>query len=202
MLINSDRLLNCPILSLHVGGAIARTTEIVVDPNELKVIAFRLEGPDIAKGAAGNYLQESRVREYSSAGMVVDSLDDFVEADDVVSLKQILDLNFSLKGMHVVTKKGTKLGKVSDYTVNTDGFVIQQLIVQRPIMKAFLDPELVIGRSEVIEISDKEIVVRDEESKIRANATREDFVPNFVNPFREPRLSTADNRTLDEPNRQ
>ena len=198
MLINSDRLLNCPVLSLHVGGMIAKTTEIVVDPNDLKVMAFRLEGPDIGKGA-GEYLQENRIREYSSMGMVVDSLDDFVDADDVVSLKQVLDLNFSLIGMHVVTKKGTKLGKVSDFTVNTDGFMVQQLIVQRPIMKAFLDPELVVGRSEVIQISDKEITVRDEESKIRANATKEDFVPNFVNPFREPRLSTADNQTLDEP---
>ena len=198
MLINSDRLLNCPVLSLHVGGMIAKTTEIVVDPNELKVVAFRLEGPDVGK-SAGEYLQENRVREYSSMGMVVDSLDDFVEAGDVVSLKQILDLNFSLIGMHVVTKKGTKLGKVSDFTVNTDGFMVQQLIVQRPIMKAFLDPELVVGRSEVIQISDKEITVRDEESKIRVNATKEDFVPNFVNPFREPRLSTADNQTLDEP---
>ena len=79
----------------------------------------------------------------------------------------------------------------ADYTINTDGFMVQQLIVQRPIMKSFLDPELVIGRSEVVEINDDAIIVRDEESKIRVNATREDFVPNFVNPFREPRLSTA-----------
>ena len=71
MLINSDRLLNCPVLSLHVGGMIAKTTEIVVDPNDLKVMAFRLEGPDIGKGA-GEYLQENRIREYSSMGMVIE----------------------------------------------------------------------------------------------------------------------------------
>ena len=201
MLVNSERLLNCPVLSLHVGGMIAKTNEIIIDPNDLKIAAFRLEGPQIG-GDVGDYLQENRIREYSSMGMVVDSLDDFVDANDVVSLQKILGLNFSLVGMKVVTKKGTKLGKVSDYTVNTEGFMVQQLIVQRPIMKAFLDPELVIGRSEVVEINDHAIVVRDEESKIRANATKEDFVPNFVNPFREPQLSTADNQTLDEPGKQ
>ena len=130
--------------------------------------------------------------------MVVDSVDDFVDGNEVVNLQKILGLGFSLIGMKVVTRKGTKLGKVSDYTINTDGFMVQQLIVQRPIMQSFLDPELVIGRSEVVEINDDAIIVRDEESKIRVNATREDFVPNFVNPFREPRLSTADNQTLDE----
>lgn len=198
MLINSNRLKNCPVLSLHVGGMIARTNEIIIDPNELKVVAFHLEGPQVGNGEVGDYLQENRVREYSSMGMVVDSVDDFVDGNEVVNLQKILGLGFSLVGMKVVTRKGTKLGKVSDYTINTDGFMVQQLIVQRPIMKAFLDPELVIGRSEVVEITDDAIIVRDEESKIRANATKEDFVPNFVNPFREPRLSTVDSQTLDE----
>lgn len=201
MLVNSERLLNCPVLSLHVGGEVARTSEIIVDPNELKIAAFRISGPQIG-GEVGNYLQENRIREYSSMGMVVDSFDDFVDTNEAISLQKILGLNFTLIGMKVVTRKGTKLGKVSDFTVNTEGFMVQQLIVQRPIIKAFLDPELVIGRSEVVEITDREIIVRDEESKIRANATREDFVPSFVNPFREPRLSTADNQTLDEPGRQ
>lgn len=200
MLIDAVKLIEAPVLSLHMGGMIARTSEIVVDPDSLKVVAFKVYGPEIGNGEIGDFLPEKAVREYSPLGMVIDSSDDFVEADDVIKLKNVLALNFSLIGMHVVTKKGTRLGKVSGYSVNTDNFMVQQLIVQRPLLKSFLDPELTIGRSEITKITDKEIVVKDEESKIRTNAMREDFIPNFVNPFREPRLSTADSQTLDEAN--
>ena len=96
-----------------------------------------------------------------------------------------MKLNFSLIGLTVKTKKGTKLGKVIDYTFDSETFSVIQLIVKRPVMKAILDPELVIGRSEIKEVNDYEIIVKDEENKIRQRATKQDFVPNFVNPFKE-----------------
>lgn len=200
MLIDATKLLDAPILSIHLGGMVAKTREIVIDPDSLKVVAFKVYGPEIGNGEIGEYLQVKDVREYSPLGMIIDSSDEFIDANDVVKLKNVLELNFSLDGIKVVTKKGTRLGKVSGYTVNTDNFMVQQLIVRRPILKSFVDPELTIGRSEIVKISDTEIVVKDEEAKIRTNATREDFIPNFVNPFREPNLSTADSQTLDEPN--
>lgn len=198
MLISAEKLLGYPILSLHAEGMVAKVSEIVVDPNDLKVVAFKAYGPQIGTSEVGEYLQTKRVREFSNIGMVIDSFDDFADRDDVVSLQKILKLNFSLDGMLVETKKGSKLGKVSGYMVNTNGFIVQQLIVQRPLMKSFLDPELLVGRSEVYKITDEKIIVKDEEAKIRAGLTKEDFVPNFVNPFRKPQLSTADNQSLDE----
>lgn len=192
MLIDAQRLIGYPILSLHVGGMIARVAEAIVDPNDLKVIAFRLEGARIG-GEVGEYLQTQKVREFSQLGMVVDSEDDFVNYDDVVSLKKILDLNFTLNDKKIESKKGSKLGKLSGYVVNTNGFMVQQLIVQRPLMKSFLDPELVIGRSEVYRVTDDKIIVKDEEDKIRKRALKEDFVPNFVNPFRKARPLSSDN---------
>jgi uncharacterized protein YrrD len=45
MLINGSRLIGCPILSLHVGGAVANVSDIIVDPNDLKIIGFQVSGP-------------------------------------------------------------------------------------------------------------------------------------------------------------
>lgn len=184
-----------------MAGMIAKTEELVVDPNDLKVMAFKLYGPEVGK-QSGDYLKAEDVREFSSVGMVVDSSDDFVTEDEVIKLKEILELNFSLDGMRVESKKGTYLGKVENYVVNTDGFYVEQLVIRRPLLKAFLDPELLISKNEIVKITDDKIIVKDEEAKIRERATKEDFVPNFVNPFRERRLSPAENQTLDGPNRQ
>ena len=192
MLINASKLIGYPILSMHMGGPIAWTRAEVIDPEKLKIIAFYAEGAAIKNDPeVGEILEMSDVREFSNIGMIVDSADVFVNAGDVKKLDKILALNFSLFGLKVKTKKGSKLGKIMDFIVDTDNYVVHQLVVKRPMAKAFLDPELIIPRSEILEVNDYEIIVKDEEAKIRKRAAHEDFVPNFVNPFREPDFSTS-----------
>lgn len=192
MLINASRLLGYPILSLHVGGPVAWVYSEIVDPEKLKIVAFYVEGPAIENDPeVGDIMEANDVREFSNVGMIVDSVDDFVNEGDVKKLDKILALNFSLFGLKVVTKKGTKLGKIMDFVVDTDNYMVHQLVVKRPVVKAFLDPELIIPRKEILEIDDYKIVVKDEEEKIRKRVTHEDFVPNFVNPFREPDFSAS-----------
>lgn len=198
MLINGSKLKNYPVLSLHLGGKIARTTEPIIDPRKLKIVGFYVDGPLMNREETGDILETQMIREFSKLGMVIDSTDDFTSEGEVVKLDEVLKLGFKLEGMKVITKKKTKLGKVIDFTVDPESYLILQLIVQRPPMKAFLDPELVISRNEIVEITDERIIVKDEEKKIVKKATKEDFVPNFVNPFREPNFAKSDSRTLDE----
>lgn len=184
MLINGSRLLRCPILSLHIGGQIASIVGLIIDPENLKIIACQVDGPLVGK-EMGEILPMNSVREFSRLGMIVDSADEFVEPDDIIRVSEILALNFSLVGLKVETKKGKKLGKVSDFTVEPETWQVQQLIVQRPALKSLLDPELTISRQQIQEINDYKIIIKDEVEKIKAKAKTE-FTPNFINPFREP----------------
>lgn len=185
---------------MHVGGEIARLVAPVIDPNDLKVIAYTVSGPLIGH-EVGNILEVRDIREAAEIGFIIDSADKLVNQTDVIRLDKIMRLNFHLIGHKVVTKRGTKLGKVIDFTLNPDTFMIQQLVVKRPFTKAFFDPELLIGRSEIVEVDDDKVVVKDEEAKIRENA-RKDFTQDFVNPFRQQRLARADSRIHDELDKQ
>ncbi len=193
MLVTASKLIGTPILSMQAGGSIGRVSECIIDPDTLKIIAFRAEGGPIPRTGA-NLLTTSSIREYSNFGMVIDSADEFIDSEDVVKISKILALNFNLIGLKVESKKGSKLGKVMDYTVTSDDFVVQQLIVHRPALKSFIDPELTIHRKEIVEITDYKVIVKDEEKTIKKKAETEDFVPNFVNPFREkqPGFAPAD----------
>ena len=184
MLVNASRLIGTQVLSLRTGAAVAMVAESIIDPSSLKVVGFKLRG-SLVDRAAANILDAKSIREYSRYGMVIDSIEELVERDDVVKIKKALELNFDIVGLKVVTKKGTKLGKVIGYTVTDDDFMVQQIIVKRPVLKAFSDPELTIPRKEIVEVNDYKIVVKDEEAKIRERAENEDFIPNFVNPFRK-----------------
>ena len=183
MLVNQSKLLNTPVLSVQDSGRIATISSAIVDPDTLKIIAFRVYGAVNDEG--GNVLDAKSIREYSNFGMVIDSRDELVSDSDIIKIQKAIELNFNPIGLKVETKKGSKLGKVLDYAVTNDNFTIQQLIVKRPTIKSFLDPELIIPRSEIVEITDYKIIVRDEEKVIKERALKEDFVPNFVNPFRK-----------------
>ena len=197
MLVYASRLIGARVLSVQAGGAIAQVSEPIIDPDTLKIIAFRLSGPLVNKSPA-NILDISSIREYSNYGIVIDNIDELVAPDDVFKIAKVLELNFNLIGLKVETKKGSKLGKVSNYTVTSDNFTTQQIIVKRPVIKSFVDPELTIHRKEIVEITDYKVIVKDEEKVIKARAEKEDFVPNFVNPFREQGFAPADNQNLAE----
>lgn len=183
MLVYYSKLSNFPILSVQDSGRIATIVKPIIDPDDLKIIAFRVYGAVGEDG--GNILDAHSIREYSNLGVVIDSRDEFIKDNDVVKIKNVLELNFDIIGLKVITKKGTNLGKIIDYTVTSDDFSLKQLIVKRPTLKSFWDPELTIPRSEIVEVTDDRIIVKDEEKKIRERAMKEDFVPNFVNPFRK-----------------
>ena len=182
MVIEGSSLLNYSILSLHTANEIGRVKTLIIDPNYLKIVAFEIDG----NGVIGDnkYLEVQSVREISKMGMIIDSIDELISHDDVVKLGEIIDLGFAMVGMKVVSKKRQLLGRVEDFIVTTDTFQIMQMIVKRPTLKSFIDPELVIGRSEIYEINDSQIIVKSEENKIREKSSTKDFVPNFINPFR------------------
>ena len=183
MLVNGSSLIGRNIMSLQVSDAVAVVTGVVIDPNDLRVIAFVVDGPEVG-GEVGNILDTRSVREFSALGFIIDSTDELVEREDVVKINEIMALNFNLEGLRVETRKKSRLGRIIDYTVETGSMMVQQLIVKRPLRKSLMDPELTIGRSQIVEVNDYAVVVRDEEKKIQAKAASEDFVPNFVNPFR------------------
>ena len=190
MLIEGLKLLNYPILSLHTASKIAEVKALIIDPNFLKVVAFEI---NVASSKQRLFLETASVREFSKMGMIVDSDEEFVEQGDVIKLKEMIELGFTLENMKVLSKKKTMLGRVEDFMVTTDDFRVMQLIIKRPIYKSLIDPELVIGRSEIYEINDTEIIVKSEESTIMKKSGALDFVPNFVNPFKDGKYIASEN---------
>ena len=185
MLINASSLIGTRILSLQLGGAIAEVDNLIVDPDNLQIVAFHLSGPVIG-GETGDILDARSIREFSRLGFIIDDTDELVFRTDVVRIDKIMSLNFHLVGLKVVTEKGKKLGKVIDFIVDPSSLQTQQLVVQRPAIKSFLDPELTIHRSQIVEVDDFKVTVKDATEKATAPAPQnENFVPNFINPFRK-----------------
>lgn len=195
MLTSYSQIIGTPVLSVHVGTQIATVSACIIDPDNLKIIAFIVEGPSV-DADTGDVLDIKSIREYSNLGFVIDSVDALSKRDDIVKVKKIIELDFVLIGLKVETKNGSKLGKITDLIIASDDFVIQQLIVKRPALKSFLDPELTIHRNQIVEVNDHEVIVKDETAKDKQAAPAA-ASSDFVNPFRKPDFSQSDSQSLD-----
>jgi sporulation protein YlmC with PRC-barrel domain len=192
MLLLGSKLIGAKVLSLQTGRSLGTAEHPVINPSNLKVLAYHVEGPLVDQSDA-NILRVNEIRELSPIGMIIDSIDDLVEEEDVVKIKDILELNFGLIGHKVVTKKGKRVGKVIDYTLDAATFEIQQLVVHRPIMNSLNNPELTIHRNKIVEIDDYKVVIDSDREDLPVSAPiaspKDD--PGFVNPFRKQKLHHA-----------
>lgn len=180
MLLTGDQLIDMPIMSLQTGKELARTHTAIINPHNLCVIAYRITGPHLDYDPS--YLRVADIREMGSLGLIVDSSDEFVEPDDIVTQKDIYDLGYELAGKQVMTTRKKKLGKVSNYVIDIDSFTIEQLVVKRPLLQSFNDDELLVHRGQIVEVNDTTIVVKSGDAKGKAAAAPS---RHYVNPFRQ-----------------
>ena len=185
MLILASKLLNTPIMGLQTGSQLALTGDAIINPANLQILAYKLKASSFSDEEM--LIRIADIRELSRIGFIVDSAEDFILPTDVIKIKEILELNFNILNLKVEDKKGSKVGKIIDYTLSLADFPVQQLIVKRPILKSLNDPTLTIHRSQIVEIDDNKIVIKSEEESLpQKSAERaENFVPNYVNPFRD-----------------
>lgn len=181
MLLLSTKLQQLPIMSLQTGAKIAHITHSIVDPSTLDLVAYRVE--DKKLGSEKWLLLARDIREVSDIGLIVDSVDELVREEDIVKLKKILELRFDLIEMSVVDDNGTKLGRIYDYSLDPLQFRIHQLYIKRPLIKSLQTSDLIVNRTQIVEVNDKNIVVNS--ASLEEKAKPAAVANSFVNPFRK-----------------
>jgi len=170
-------------MSLQTGGKLGHTSRPIIDPANLHIIAYEVDGPLLAQRPS--FLRTADIRELGRLGMIIDSSDELVGLEDVLKIEKLYKLGFPLTGMSVVDEHKHRLGKVTDYTVDTLQFVIQQIHVTKGFFAGLADTGNLIHRSQIIEINDKAIIVKSATKK-SVEPIMESLRTEFVNPFKKP----------------
>jgi uncharacterized protein YrrD len=156
MLQLSDFLQHRQVLSLRAGEKVATTTAPILNPNNLKVEGFFVTDRFAKKELI---LLTQDIREIIKGGFVIDDHEKLVGPEDLVRLRDILKLRFTLVGLPVVTTDGERVGKVSDYAVETDSMIIIKLYASQSLLKNFTGGSLSIDRNQIQEITPKKIII-------------------------------------------
>lgn len=170
MLQLSASLLNKSVLSLRTSTPIATITAAIFNPNNLKIEGFycidRFDKRELI-------LLCQDIRDTLKQGYVVNDHDVLVEPSELIRLKEVLELNFELIGKHVETISKIKVGKVSDYAVETETMYVQKVYASQSILKSFTGGSLSIDRTQINEITPKRIIINElvKNSRLAAPAT-------------------------------
>jgi len=159
MLQLSSRLYNSPILSLRTGGVIATATEPIINPNNLKIEGFYCADRFDKKVSLVLLYQD--IREVIPQGIVVNDHEVLAELEDIIRLKDLIALHFTLLGKPVITESKARVGKVNDFAVELESMFIQKLYVTQALRKSISTSALSVDRNQIIEITDRKIIIND-----------------------------------------
>lgn len=145
-------------MSLRTGTQIATVTSPIFNPTNLKIEGFycidRFDNKQLV-------LLYQDIRDIIPQGFVVDDHDNLSDPEELIRLKDIMDLRFELLGKQVETVSKHKVGKVSDYAAETSTMFVQKLYVSQSVLKSFTGGSLSVDRTQIQEITNKKIIISD-----------------------------------------
>ncbi len=155
-----------PILSLRTGGPVGHALSPVINPNNLKIEGWYAT----ARGEKSSYVVPvNEVRDIINKGIVVNDHSSLTHTEDLIRLTDVINVGFEIIGKSVLSENKKKLGKVSDYAVDDESMFIKKLYVNQSILKNLGTQQLIIDRTQIVELNDRHVVVRD--TSIRAKTT-------------------------------
>jgi uncharacterized protein YrrD len=168
MLRLSEALLNKPVMSLRTNALIATVTAPIFNPNNLKIEGFYCRSRFDNKTRVLLYQD---IRDLTSRGYVVNDDSSLSEPEELVRLKDLMELNFEFIGKQVQTIGKQKVGKVSDYATEVSTMYVQKIYVAQSLLKSFTGGSLSINRTQIVEITPRRIIINDLAKGAPATAT-------------------------------
>ena len=145
-------------MSLRTGAEVARTESLIINPNNLKIEGFycldKFSGEKLV-------LLAQDIREFALEGLVVNDHDVLTEPEDLIRLKDIMEIDFQLPGKLAITENKQKLGKIGDFAADRDSLYIQKLYVNQSVIKHITGGQVSIDRTQIVETTPDRIIVRD-----------------------------------------
>ena len=167
MLQLSAMIIKRPILSLRTSSVIGETAGAIINPDNLKIEGFYCQ---LFGNRSELVLLSQDIRDVLPQGVVVNDQEVLTDPSELVRLNNLIAIRFDPLGKQVVTTNKAKIGKVSDFSVDIESMYIKKLYVTQSLLRNFNGGNLGVDRTQIVEITDKKIVINDLEQKAPARA--------------------------------
>lgn len=158
MYILANQLKDLAVMSLQTGQPIAVVERPIINPANLEVMALQCA---VGRRRQSSVILLRDIRQFATDCIIIDSFDDIEDAKEIVRLREVVKRRFDPIGKQVINESGHRLGKVEDYTINLKTFMLQKLYVHQSLMKSIMFNNLVVDRTQILDVTDRHFTVRD-----------------------------------------
>lgn len=153
-----DQLVEQPVVGIRSGKQLSMTLDPIINPHKMSIEAFYVQDrtQDI-----DTVLFANDIREIGPMGLIVDSEDALMPMSDLIRLEEIAGLNFQLINKKVVTESGKRLGRVENYAVNDQNFMIEKIYARPVAIKTLSSNDFIISRRQIASVNNDQVVVKD-----------------------------------------
>ncbi len=155
-------------MSLRTGGQVATIVSAIINPHNLFIEGWYVQD-SISKHQLILLTQD--IRDILPQGFAVNDHEVLSEPDELVRHKEILELDFTLNGLKVTSQSGKSYGKINDFAFETESFYIKKLYASQPLVRSFNSGSMSIDRTQIIEVTNRRVVIEEPIEKSRAQAT-------------------------------
>lgn len=146
------------IMSLRTGQSVGQVDKPIINPANLKIEGWHVVN---RLNKYQGVLLAQDIRDIIPQGFAINDHDAISPTNDLVRLKDVLALKFTLIGKSVYSDRRRKIGKVEDFAFDKDSYFIQKLYVGQSLIKSLGAGTLPIDRTQIVEITDRKIIVRE-----------------------------------------
>ena len=176
MLRFSEDIISSQVVNLSTGRTVATVSGLLIDPDNLKIAALICF---VRSQNTEQYLMPQDIHDFSGMSIAIQNDDALSDSQDVIRLQELMKINYQIVGKKVRTDAGRTIGVVSQYVVDDKSLVVEKLYVRPNLIKLLQSSDRVISRTIIVEVTDKEIVVKDtlakasDKSKLSVSPTQE-----------------------------
>ncbi len=163
MLRQASSIINLPIIALDVKERVGQVYDVIVDPQNGRILAFLINKNNILKKA--KILAIKDIYNLEPDSVVIEKADLIAFLEEVVQAKQIFKDKIKIINNKVICESGTYLGRVEDFVFDSTNYISVKLYVKTGFLQNLFKGELIIPWEKIHSITKDAIIVYDEAIK-------------------------------------
>ncbi len=151
---------NVPVFELEYGRKVGNVGGIIVNNENFTISLIEVVNNSVY------YLLPADITVVDLEKILIRSNTDVSDKDDLVRYKAEISKSYSPIAKIVETASRMRLGRVYDFSFDTNSFVLKKLYIKVPLLKRLLTPKLIIDKKDIVETTKNKIIVKDSLVKV------------------------------------
>lgn len=161
MFIAAPQLAHAKILDPQ-GNLLCHLKRVIIDPANGQILAFLTTYKGRSGSSRANLISPHDILHWKREALILGNRYEFHPLSDLVRVQHLFKTGpTNLIGLKVRTENGQKLGIVTDYTINISMKVLASITAQKTLFHFLHFDTRLIHQKNIIEITPKEIIVKD-----------------------------------------